>query len=96
MELQVLQFVRKERCRKILRALVSEPNNFAFRREDIVKRLGNEERRVLDNFLQRMRRLGVLVADEGRALTASAICYTFSALRWRFGGEHNDEGGRTR
>jgi hypothetical protein len=66
MELQVLQFVRKERCRKILRALVSEPNDFAFRREDIAKRLGNEERRVLDNFLQRMRRLGVLVADEGR------------------------------
>jgi hypothetical protein len=66
MELQVLQFVRSERCRKILRALVSEPNDFAFRREDIVKRLGNEERRVLDNFLQRMRRLGVLVADEGR------------------------------
>ncbi|MFA0768228.1 MAG: hypothetical protein OXFUSZZB_001556 [Candidatus Fervidibacter sp.] len=66
MELQVLQFVRKERCRKILRALVSESNDFAFRREDIVKRLGNEERRVLDNFLQRMRRLGVLVADKGR------------------------------
>lgn len=66
MELQVLQFVRKERCRKILRALVSESNDFAFRREDIVKRLGNEERRVLDNFLQRMHRLGVLVADKGR------------------------------
>ena len=66
MEPQVLQFVRKERYRKILRALVSEPNNFASRREDIVKRLGNEEWRVLDNFLQRMRRLGVLVADEGR------------------------------
>jgi hypothetical protein len=66
MEPQVLQFVRKERCRKILRALVSEPNDFAFRREDIVKRLGNEERRVLDNFLQRMHRLGVLVADKGR------------------------------
>jgi hypothetical protein len=65
-EPQVLQFVRSERYRKILRALVSEPNNFAFRREDIVKRLGNEERRVLDNFLQRMRRLGVLVADKGR------------------------------
>jgi methionyl-tRNA synthetase len=66
MELQVLQFVRSERCRKILRALVSESNDFAFRREDIVKRLGNEERRVLDNFLQRMHRLGVLVADKGR------------------------------
>ena len=66
MEPQVLQFARRERYRKILRALVSEPNNFAFRREDIVKRLGNEEWRVLDNFLQRMRRLGVLVADKGR------------------------------
>jgi hypothetical protein len=64
LEPQVLQFVRSERYRKILRVLASDPQNWAFKRANIIQRLNQNERQVFDNFLQRMQRLGVIVPDE--------------------------------
>lgn len=64
LEEAVYQAIRSPRYRKILQVIASDPNNFAFRRADILQRLAANERQVFDNFLQRMRRLGVIVPDE--------------------------------
>ncbi len=36
-----------------------------FRRSELVDRLTDDEKRVMDNFLRRMKQLGALVADPG-------------------------------
>ncbi len=60
----VYQAIRSPRYRKILQVIASDPNNFVFRRSDILQRLTANERQVFDNFLQRMRKLGVIVPEE--------------------------------
>lgn len=66
LEPQVYQAIRSPRYRKILRILASDSNNYAFQRTAISQGLSSNERRVFDNFLRRMRRLGVIIPDEER------------------------------
>ena len=63
MEPQVLQAIRSDRYRTILRKIARPPFGITFRRAELVARLDAQERRVLDNFLNRMKRLGVVQPD---------------------------------
>jgi hypothetical protein len=60
---QVFKEVRSPRYRAILRKIAREPFGERFKRGDIQARLGPEEAKVLDNFLTRMKRLGVVRTD---------------------------------
>lgn len=64
LEPKVYQEIRSPRYRKILHVLASRPDKWAFQRAEILQQLASNERGVFDNFLQRMRRLGVIVPDE--------------------------------
>jgi AAA+ ATPase superfamily predicted ATPase len=63
LEPQVLQAIRSQRYRSILRKLAAHPLRLTFRRADLLKALSPEEKKVLDNFLTRMRKLGVILPD---------------------------------
>ena len=62
LEPQVFSAIRSERYRSILRKMLHEPR-MDFRRSELVGRLTGDERKVMDNFLQRMKRLGALQTD---------------------------------
>lgn len=63
LEPQVFQAIRSARYRAILRKVATQPFEIRFRRSDLSARLTAEERRVLDNFLTRMKRLDVIRRD---------------------------------
>lgn len=58
----IFREIRSERYRAILRKIADEPRT-RFTRAEILERLTGAERRVLDNFLRRMRTLGALERD---------------------------------
>lgn len=62
LEPQVLRAIRSQRYRSILRKL-ARPLGSSFRRADLIKALSAEERKVCDNFLNRMRKLNVIIPD---------------------------------
>ena len=62
LEPQVFSAIRSERYRSILRKM-SDDFRTSFRRSELMERLESEEKRVMDNFLQRMKRLGALETD---------------------------------
>jgi hypothetical protein len=66
---QVLQAVRSTRYRSILRTLGQEIGD-PFTRGELKGRLRNEEVKVLDNFLARMKELGVIRADPAEGVGA--------------------------
>ncbi|MCX7643259.1 MAG: hypothetical protein N2116_05590, partial [Armatimonadetes bacterium] len=74
LEPQVYQAIRSPRYQKILRVLASDPSNFFFQRAKILQKLDPNERKVLDNFLQRMQRLGVIVPDQESGRGAYRFC----------------------
>lgn len=59
----VYRAIRSEKYRSILRKLgdSSEPR---FKKNEIVAKLTPEEKRVFDNFLRKMRELGVIISDQ--------------------------------
>jgi hypothetical protein len=58
------QAVRSPHYRSILRKLADQRLATTFRRADLLARLAPQETRVLDSFLNRMRKLGAVVPDE--------------------------------
>jgi len=62
---QVFQALRSERYRSILRKM-AHPSRLTFLRTELIEKLNPEERRVMDNFLRRMKYLGALLPDEQR------------------------------
>ena len=62
LEPKILQAIRSENYRAILNKMSEHPN-LNFRRAELRERLTPGERRVLDNFLRRMKRLGALEED---------------------------------
>jgi len=62
LEPQVLRAIRSQRYRSILRKL-ARPLGPSFRRADLFRALSAEERKVCDNFLNRMRKLNVILPD---------------------------------
>ncbi len=65
-EQQVYRAIRSQAYRSILRKLARHEFDLSFRKRDLEKGLTQDERRKLNNFLQRMKRLGVLVPGEER------------------------------
>ena len=63
LEPQVLDALHSERYRSILRKIAGGMQTTSFRRSELTIRLTAEETKVVDNFLRRMRRLGVLEPD---------------------------------
>jgi hypothetical protein len=59
-EPKVLDTIRSERYRGILRRIVKEPFECRFSKKDLSQRISPEESRVLHNFLQKMKKLGVI------------------------------------
>lgn len=84
LEPQVFRAIRSERYRTILRQVGSRHFGYQFRRADLHRALGKEARAALDNFLRRMRELGVIVADEeggrGAYRFANRLYYVYLAL----------------
>ncbi len=74
LEPQVVQALQSPRYRSILRKLPDEPVTFSFRRAELLERLITAEAKVLDNFLTRMRQLGMIVQDT----EAGRGCYQFA------------------
>lgn len=62
LEPQVLRAIRSQRYRSILRKLAPTLGP-SFRRADLLKALSADERKVCDNFLNRMRKLNVIIPD---------------------------------
>jgi len=63
LEPQVFSAIRSERYRSILRKMADEPQQIHFQRSALEKRLTGDEKKVLDNFLRRMKQLGALASD---------------------------------
>ena len=59
---QVFRAIRSERYRSILRKMSGAPR-MSFGRSELMGRLSDNERKVMDNFLRRMKRLGALETD---------------------------------
>ncbi|MEK6373745.1 MAG: ATP-binding protein [Acidobacteriota bacterium] len=56
--------VRSDRYRKILRAIAESQTKRYFKRAEVLSQLSSEDAKVFDNFLQRMKQVGVLVQDQ--------------------------------
>jgi hypothetical protein len=79
LEAQVFDAIRSQRYRNILRQLAGRSDPAGFKRQDITQNLRGDEVKVLDNFLHRMRELGVLIsAPEKGAGLAAPVGYRFS------------------
>lgn len=63
-EPQVFDVIRSEKYRSILRKLAKEPLETEFRKKEAIKNLDDTERKVFDNFLQKMKKLHVLVENK--------------------------------
>ena len=63
LEPQIFRAIQSDRYRSILRKMADAPLRMRFQRADLAARLTQKERRVLDNFLRRMRNLGALQID---------------------------------
>ena len=63
LEPQIFRAIQSDCYRAILRKMADEPSRMGFHRAELAARLTPEERRVLDNFLRRMRTLGALHTD---------------------------------
>lgn len=64
LEPRIFGAIRSKRYRSILRKMSDEPR-MHFRRSELAGRLTGDEKRVMDNFLQRMKDLGALETDPG-------------------------------
>lgn len=60
---KVYRAIRSPRYRSILEKLADEPLTRNFKKKDLERRLNDNERKVLHNFLRRLRQLGVIEAD---------------------------------
>ena len=63
LEPQIFQAIQSDRYRSILRKMADSPQRMRFQRGELAARLAEDERRVLNNFLRRMRTLGALEID---------------------------------
>jgi hypothetical protein len=73
LEPRVFQELRSDRYRSILRKMADHPTELQLRRKDLIAILRPEEKKVLDNFLQRMKQLGALIPDQ----ETGPGCYRF-------------------
>ena len=62
---KVYRAIRSKRYRSIFRKLGEEPTTF-FRKKELVSKLNDKEKKVFNNFLRKMRELGIIVSDMER------------------------------
>ncbi|MEW6664245.1 MAG: ATP-binding protein [Thermodesulfobacteriota bacterium] len=74
-EPKVLDAIRSDRYRGILKKIVREPFEHRFSKQDLSQRISPDEVKVLHNFLQRMKRLGVI----GQPVGARSGQYEFTS-----------------
>lgn len=84
----IFQAVRSNRYRSILRRIADTgPFDAQFKRSDLLARLRDDERRVLDTFLRRMRELGVIQRDpeagRGAYRFDNRLCHVYVRISWR-------------
>ena len=60
---QVFNAIRSQKYQSIFKKVIDNRPIDRFRRSDVTKNLTEEEVKVFDNFLQRMKKLGVLTQD---------------------------------
>jgi len=84
---QVFEAIRSRRYRSILNKLSSMNTSATFRRAEIIARLPEEERKVFDNFAQRMKQLGVIVPDPDGGPGAYQFSNLLHALYFRMEAE---------
>ena len=60
---QIFYAIRSKKYQSILRKMMGAAAVYRFRRSDVTKNLTQEEIKVFDNFLQRMKKLGALIQD---------------------------------
>ena len=63
---QVYQALRSDTYRSILRRIGKFPLGTSFQRKDILERVPNREQKTFDNFLRRIKRLGIISETEFR------------------------------
>lgn len=63
LEPQVYAALRSPRYRSIFRRIASQSTGVTFKRRDVEKSLSAEEKKVFNNFLRKMKELGVIDAD---------------------------------
>ncbi len=84
LEPQVFRAIRSERYRAILRQIGEPHFGYRFRRSELNRALGRDARAALDNFLRKMRQLGVIVPDEeggrGAYRFANRLYFVYLAL----------------
>jgi hypothetical protein len=71
---KVIDALRSPRYRSILRKLADSPFGYTFRRGGILERLDADEKKIFDNFLNRIKDLGAIIPDG----EAGAGCYRFA------------------
>jgi len=64
-EPKVLAAIRSEKYKRILNKIVRDPFEHRFLKKDLSKRISSDESKVLDNFLQKMKKLDVLAQPPG-------------------------------
>ena len=82
LEPQVLRAITSPRYRSILAKLAQQPFEFEFQRQEAMQRLSSDEARVFDNFLRRMRTLGVITAlsERGTYRFVSNLHYLYFCM----------------
>ena len=60
---KIYRAIRSERYRSILRKLGERPPVSSFKKKDIENRLTTNEKKVFNNFLRKMKELGVIISD---------------------------------
>jgi len=64
-EPNVLATIRSEKYRRILDKIVSDPFVHRFSKKELSERISGDESKVLNNFLQKMKKLGVITQPPG-------------------------------
>jgi AAA+ ATPase superfamily predicted ATPase len=64
-EPKVLDTIRSDRYRGILKKIVKEPFEHQFSKKDLTQRISTDEEKVLHNFLQKMKKLQVIAQPAG-------------------------------
>lgn len=83
LERQVLNAIRSDKYRSIIEKLLSGPEiRSRFQKQEIEKKLTNDEKSVFNNFLQRMKKLGVLKSGDskGEYIFANELFYLYMKL----------------
>ena len=89
---KVYKAIKSKRYRTILKKLARQPYSRTFKKKEIEAKLTEAERKVFNNFLKRMRELGIIERDieEGRGLIDLSMKYIPFIFGWKVKSGKND------